>query len=92
MWLFPGRALKMTSRLYILWSNILIIGIFGRDYVGITITAGPIRLRKRTPTQDLGNPLLDHFISRRMHRERIRPSTASPHIDGTSRGWGGNGH
>ncbi len=84
----PGRALKMTNRLYILWSNILIIGIFGRDYGGITITAGPIRSRKHTPTQDLGSPLLDHFISRHMHRERIRPSTASPHIDGTSRGGG----
>jgi|GEM_PF-1086094 hypothetical protein len=27
----------MTHRLYTLWSNKLIIGILGRDYVGITI-------------------------------------------------------
>jgi hypothetical protein len=78
----------MANRLYILWSNILIIGMFGRDYGGITITSDPIRSRKRTPTQDLGSPLLDHFIRRHMHRERIRPSTAPPHTDGTSRGWG----
>jgi hypothetical protein len=78
----------MTNRQYNLCSDILRIGIIGRDYGGITITAGPIRSRKCTPTQDLGSPLLDHFISRHMHRERIRPSVASPHIDGASRGWG----
>jgi hypothetical protein len=85
----PGRALKMTHRLYILWSNKLIIGIFGRDYGGITITAGPIRSRNCTPARHLSSPLLDHFISRHMHREKIRPSTASPHTDCTSRGGTG---
>ena len=82
----PGRALKMTHRLYILWSNKLIIGILGRDYGGITITAGPIRSRNRTPTKHLGTPRLDHFISRHMRRERIRLSTAPPHTECTSRG------
>jgi hypothetical protein len=53
---------------------------------GITITAGPIRSRNRTPTKHLSSPLLDHFISRHMRRERIRPSTAPPHTDCTSRG------
>jgi hypothetical protein len=38
----PGRTPKMTHRLCILWSNKLIIGILGRDYGGITMTAGPI--------------------------------------------------
>jgi hypothetical protein len=40
----------MTHRLYFLWSNKLIIGIFGRDYGGIIITAGPIQSHDRTPT------------------------------------------
>jgi hypothetical protein len=52
----------MTHHLYILGSNKLIIGILGRDYGGITKTAGPIRSRCRTPTKHLGSPLLDHFI------------------------------
>jgi hypothetical protein len=76
----------MTHRLYILWPAKLIIGIFGRDYGGITIPAGAIRSRKRTPTQDLGSPLLDHFINRHMQRDRIGPSTAPPHTDCTSQG------
>ncbi len=82
----PGRALKMTHRLYILWSNKLIIGIFGRNHGDVTITAGPIRSRNCTPTQHLTGPLLDHFIGRHIHRERIRPSTARPHTDCSSRG------
>ena len=81
----PGRALKMTHRLYILWSNKLIIGIFGRNYGDVTITAGQIRSRNCTPTQHLGTPLLDHFISRHMPRERFRPSSAPPHTDCSSR-------
>ena len=71
----PGGALKMTHRLYILWSNNLIIGVLGRDCGGITITAGPIRSRNRTPTKNLGSPLLDHFLSRHMRRKRTGPST-----------------
>ena len=74
----PGRTPNMTCRLYILWSNKLIIGIPGRDYGGITITAGPIRSPNRTPTKHLGSPLLDHFISRHMRRGRTKPST-TPH-------------
>ena len=58
----PGRALETTHRLYILWSNKLIIGILGRDCGRITITAGPIRSRNRTPTKHLGSPVLDHYI------------------------------
>jgi hypothetical protein len=45
----------MTHRLYILWSNKLIIGVLSRDCGGITITAGPIRSRNRTPTKHLGS-------------------------------------
>jgi hypothetical protein len=57
----PGRALKMRHCLYILCSNKLIIGILGRDYGGLTITAGRIRSRNRTLTKHLGHPLLDHY-------------------------------
>jgi hypothetical protein len=76
----------MRHRLYIVSLNKLIIGILGRDYGGITITAGPIRSRNRTPKKHLSSPLLDHFTSRHMRRERIRPSTAPPHTDCPSRG------
>jgi hypothetical protein len=83
----PGRALKMTHRLYmLLWSNKLIIGILDHDYGGITTTAGPIRSRNHTPTKHLDSLMLDHLISRHMHRERIRPWTAPPLTDRTSRG------
>jgi len=93
----PGRALKITHRLYILWwlfprtssedhtspvhpmVDKLIMGMLGRDYGGITITAGPIRSRNHTPTKHLGSSLLDHIISRHMRRERIRPSTPPAH-------------
>jgi hypothetical protein len=63
----------------------LIMGMLGRDYGGITITAGPIRSRNHTPTKHLGSSLLDHIISRHMRRERIRPSTPPrAHVDYTS--------